>query len=362
MYYRKLIFFYVSQMICIGVVFLGWVFIADPFMFFHKNWFNDGVMHQNFRVQSYGLIKNGDFAGIILGTSMLENTSANEASEKLGGKFANLSIEAASYWEKFKILNFALQTKKINRVIMSLDMKFNKKKEINETFEPLLYSRFSLLGILKIYAKSNAVSCIFTHKFCDYRNLDLDRPNAWYILRDHAVRFGGLESWLENKYSDQLQDVFRFLLTEKSMNYELVRDYKEIIDEEILPLFEYKEVSFDLIIPPYFALWWAKNLENFDVLMKPYEYLIEKSVAYDNVKIYWFYDEDFVFDISFYKDLTHYDVKVNSWQIDAIKDKSHIINVTNYHEKISLFKKQLEAFDAEYFLNVFRENNVLSGM
>ena len=81
-------------------------------------------MYSNMRVQNYGLITFEDFNGIILGTSMLENTSADETSSKLGKHFANLSISGASYFEKNIVLQYALKKQNLSHVIMSLDFRF----------------------------------------------------------------------------------------------------------------------------------------------------------------------------------------------------------------------------------------------
>jgi len=155
---------------------------------------------------------------------------------------------------------------------------------------------------------------------------------------------------------EQLQDVFDFLLIQKPKDINYVAAYKKIVDEEIVPLFENKNVSFDLIIPPYFALWWAKNLENFDELMLPYRYLVEKAAYYKNVRIHWLYDENFVFDIRYYKDLTHYHPLINSLQLSMIKEGQHVINKINFDEKVLAFKSLLKRIDQEYFFEVFRRN------
>ena len=39
------------------------------------------------RLQAAGVINNFDFDSVVFGSSMLENTSAKEASKKLGGNF-----------------------------------------------------------------------------------------------------------------------------------------------------------------------------------------------------------------------------------------------------------------------------------
>lgn len=112
MIYKNTVRLYLYTISVLIGTLLSIIWIHDPYMLFHKQWFHPGKMLKNMRIQSYGLIKFADFDSIILGSSMLENTSADEASEKLGEKFANLSISGSSYYEKYKVLNFALKQKK----------------------------------------------------------------------------------------------------------------------------------------------------------------------------------------------------------------------------------------------------------
>ena len=133
------------------------------------------------------------------------------------------------------------------------------------------------------------------------------------------------------------------------------KNYVAVIDNEIMPLFKNSNTLFHLIIPPYSALYWAHYLENYDCMMEPYKYLIEQSSNYDNVYIYWLYDENFVFDIANYKDLTHYHYKINSYELDYIKQHSHIINIKNYKSKMQKFKRKLQNFDVQEYLKQIRK-------
>ena len=327
------------------------VYISDPYMLFHKHWFHKGKIYQNFRIQNYGLIKYEDFDSIIMGTSMLENTSANEASEKLGSKFANLSTAGSTFYERYKILNFALQTKEIKHVIMSLDYIFFQARKTNFSFAPELYEENNLLGKVKVYTSDKAFKCIFKSKKCDFIDDNLDRPNAWLNTEINARRFGGFQNWLKVYAEDeQIQSAIAELRSkETDYSYEYAA-YKEVVDTEILPLFKHKKTTFSLIIPPYSVIRWAKRKNNLEEMLRPYAYIVEKTADLKNVKIYWFYDEDFVYDIAQYKDTTHYHHFVNSLQLDAIKEGTHILNRENMEQKFAEFISRINAYDLEPLL------------
>ena len=64
-----------------------------------------------------------------------------------------------------------------------------------------------------------------------------------------------------------------------------------------------------------------------------------------------------IFDISKYKDLVHYHDFVNSLQLDAIQNGTHILNTTNYKQKIETFIKKVRAFDLEPYLERIRKKD-----
>ena len=102
---------YLQLIMTILLIVFSVIFVLDPYMLFHKKWFDEQRIYNNLRIQNYGIIKYTDFDSIIMGTSMLQNVSAKEASEKLGSRFVNLSISGSNFYERFKMLNFALKKK-----------------------------------------------------------------------------------------------------------------------------------------------------------------------------------------------------------------------------------------------------------
>ncbi len=93
-----------------GFLFLIWLY--DPFWLFHKPYFREQTYQKDMANQAKGIIDNTDFNGVILGTSMLENTSAKEAGEKLGNKWVNLSIKGANFEDRNIIFKYITKHKK----------------------------------------------------------------------------------------------------------------------------------------------------------------------------------------------------------------------------------------------------------
>ena len=88
------------------VVLFGILWLYDPLQLFHKPIFRETTFFGDMRLAARGIIRYYDFDSVILGTSMLENTSAKEAGEKLGGKWVNLSLINSSYDERAVVLEY----------------------------------------------------------------------------------------------------------------------------------------------------------------------------------------------------------------------------------------------------------------
>ena len=92
MKHEKIVLTYIVTAILVALVFFGTLFIYDPLKLFHNRGKYKDYIQGNMREQAAGIINNRDFDSIILGTSMLENTSAKEASKQLSGNFVNISV------------------------------------------------------------------------------------------------------------------------------------------------------------------------------------------------------------------------------------------------------------------------------
>lgn len=121
--YKRFIIF----SLLLSFVFLGFLFallyVYDPLQLYHKPYFREVAFSDDMRVQDKGIIKNYDFDSFILGTSMLNNTSVEETTDKLiGKKWINISIAGGSFNERAVILKYILTNNKAQHIIYSLDI------------------------------------------------------------------------------------------------------------------------------------------------------------------------------------------------------------------------------------------------
>lgn len=324
-------------------------FIVDPLQLFHSSWFLPrDMLSKNMREQAIGIINHYEFDSIILGTSMLQNTSSAEAGEKLGGTFFNISMSGSDYYERSFPLRKAFR-KNIRKVIYSMDQYayFECRKGHREY--PI--SQWSILyddepfNTLRYYATIKNIYYMSFKKHFGLFKKDIDRPGAWFAIDSSARLFGGLNRWVDNNKNN------KFLLKELpdaaaksekctlTITHNLKQEYKakEYIYEYLLKYVEqYPNTEFYCLFPPYFRYVYAQllklNPEMFFLHQEIVKYLVEKSSSLPNLHVYGFEDQDFLDDIANYKDTTHYHQRYNSVMLDAIRGGNELTpeNVEHY--------------------------------
>lgn len=308
------------------------------------------------REQAAGIINSFDFDSIILGTSMLENTSAQEASQKIGGKFVNISLSGSDFYERAIVLKKALQ-KNISHVIYSIDRYYLDCRKEHPKF-PLknwafLYDE-NPFNDYKFYLTKQFIKTIFSPdaNLCE---VDIDRPNAWFSNPYYSALYGGLTNWVQQIENPNAKN---FLLHElpasaKKSHKKLkksesdireketaVRDY---IDKSLIDIFsKHPKTNFYLIFPPYYRYVYANMAQNepdnFYLHQYAIKYLVLKTSKMPYIYIYGFEDQSFVDDISNYKDTVHFHHTINSYFIDAIAGNTHTLTVHNIEQYLESCK------------------------
>ncbi|MGD9638609.1 MAG: hypothetical protein AB7U85_06080 [Alphaproteobacteria bacterium] len=341
------------------IVFVGVMYTFDPLQLFHKKWFYQNNISNYMREQASGLIRHSDFDSLILGTSVLENTSAKEASEKLGGKFINLSLSGSDYGERAVVLAFALKNKKIKKVIYSLDIEGLVDLRTNDIDYKYLYDE-SRLNDFYAYTNVKYIGCILHKTLCFPDNIDLDRPNAWYLEEKHSRRFGGLDNWFKYQEDEQIKDALKKVLFSidemkkgKTITYDVAAKMVEAanyLNEYLLRYVrEYPETEFILVVPPYYRAMYAimaqYKVSDFEIYLKNIKFLASQTALYPNLKIFGWGNNDFGDDIKNYKDLVHYNYKYNSWILDEISQNDGLLEIKNIDKYLAEFKNKAQNFN-----------------
>lgn len=386
MKYKKIVFTYFVSIALLSLVFFATLFIQDPLKIFHKPWKHKAYLQSSMREQAAGIINNWDFDSILLGTSMLENTSATEASQVLGGTFVNISLAGSTYAERKIVLDYTLSRKKIKKVIFTLDelgalIKNKPIKKEKSKEKPYSTSNWDYLyddnpfNDFQAYINDRYLECIFLFqekKECIGEKVHLDRPNAWYQNIFHFYRFGGLEHWFKVKKNWQVIGTSKLILKgikaikAGKVSYDKnasnkIHASKQYIQKTLgSTVSKNPDTEFIFIVPPYsrleYAIWAQYEKSIFEIYKSTLKYIVTLAHTHKNMKVYAWGTEAFLDDLANYQDLSHYEYKINSWELKAIKENKGLLtpnNIDKYlniitekalHYNVLVYEKQFEDF------------------
>lgn len=364
--HKKFIFFSLLLPLPFILILFTLLYIRDPFWFFHKPWFREESFMKDMRMQARGIILHKDFDSVIIGTSMLENTSAKEASEKLGGKWVNLSIAGSTFAERFVILNYLFKHKDIKNIIYSLDIRDLNNLDAPKNRNFLATYDDKINNLFGIYLSHRFITCALTfskkEKCIGKNNLDI-LTNWW--LEDQKY-FGGFEKWNKGWWSDKnfQNEILKAQDFKPNFNID-VSDFKNYTEKHLLSFIKkYQNTQFHLIVPSYSRLnyrilsygeYYNKNSELFSKYYAIVSWLIKETNKYPNVKIYGFDDLAYADDIRNYKDPAHYNIDMNSIQLDAIKNGTHILTPQNMDEYFKTMEEKIRNYDLTPFVEFIKK-------
>lgn len=334
---RVFAFLFVSCLsIFIFLMIAGYVCKLDPlYLFYHGEKYEvtkEMKLHDNMRLQARGIINLYDFDSIIIGSSMLQNTSSVLTSNILGEKFINLSLNASNFAERSYVLEYALKKQKIKTVIYSIDS-FHQRNCLSTT-PPEWANVYSdnFLEAIKIYFQKDFIKFIFPAY--DNRSFNIpDKLGQWF--ERFKQLFGGLENWV-NIDLGLYTKTFLYIklpkiIAEKKMNK--ISSYKDddmllkkSIEKNLLYFVKNNpQTNFYFILPPhwrgvYALMLYAPDKQfNYAFHQEIIRNLVQLSSQYKNMFIFAFELEPFINDIKNYCDIVHYHPDINTYMIECIK-------------------------------------------
>lgn len=357
---KKFIIITIATPVALAVILLGMIYIYDPLQIFHKSFFDKPKFFTEMRLGAKGIIEHYDYDSYILGTSMLQNTSATEASQKLGAKFVNISPANSSVAEKAVILKFLFTHKKPKNIIYSLDA--FSDKFVGKINFPLLYDD-SKFNDLEAYLNDRFLICVLTFskdEKCVGRG-NIETALQWYREEKHQNRLGGFENWI--KYNpDELKkfDLFDIKPTIFDESKVDTQKMQEFINQFTLPFIKNNpQTKFHLILPPYSRFHFKITPSAFMERKKVILWLLKEIDELDNATIYAFDDLDYVDDIANYAgDTIHYAQDMNSLQLDAIRDKKHILTLQNAEQYFDTVKQKIKAYNMQPFVEMLKNSQI----
>ncbi|WP_104722062.1 hypothetical protein [Helicobacter mesocricetorum] len=364
-YKKYLLIAFIAPMPFMAILFII-LYFYDPLQFFHKPYFRNTTFFGDMYFSARGIIQHYNFDSYILGTSMLENTSAKEAKEKLGGEWVNISLSGSSYNQRAVILDFLFKIKPPKAIIYSLDYLINPYTPPTSRFDSIYGD--SPLETFKFYLKSRFILCAITwssSKDCVGRENSLSLIETsivqWKEMREHQVRFNGFKNWIDNKDNPQLATT---ILALQNSDFKPPKNLQEIpniqewqnhFKQYVLSFVaKHPTTKFYFIIPTYSRLFYFLN-ENtlgdnnayFATFKTTLKWLTKELEKTPNATLYGLDTLDYANHIENYRDTTHYHWDMNSMQLDAIANKTHRLDSKNIDSYLAKMYEQILNFDMD---------------
>lgn len=312
------------------------VWLVDPYYIFHKPWFALRPYYMDDYYQAEGKIRNFDYDGLIIGTSMIQQIKPSSADKVFLGKTVKI-LKSGAYSSDIK--NAFEQAKATNRakyVLLGLDTNILGKP-----------SAGSRMGDLNDYA--------FT-------------PNIFNISEyvfNKAILLQKLPQMLTANFNGKVQDPNKVYISSLShysveqaiQNYtvpspasieeeaELYKENCKVIEDAVSA---YDNTDLYIFIPPYSVLYWnQKRIEGtLDLVLQTQKELYLRLLQNDNVKIYYsMMDFGTITDLNNYRDAGHYSTTVCEKILSDIEADRYRLTVDNINEAFKKMKEWLDAYD-----------------
>jgi hypothetical protein len=311
----------------VGLVALNW--LVDPLQFYRKAAYPPLLVGQK-RFQAPGLAKNYDYDTVIIGTSMSENFQPQQVADKLGGKALNLSLQGASAREQSLMLQVALRSGKVRRVIWELNYEYLRGdpqwvSDYDGSFPFYFYDEnvFNDLGhyLLSVDTAKQSLKVLLGRAGVrPYESRAPEDVFSWYRTKQFGVA-SVRRAW---ERAAKSRDSFRKQIPEYA-----AENLNANFDRNILPLLrDHADVKCHLFFPPFLAAYYANvrkvSPQILANLAANRRHVFEQTRGLPNVELFDFQTaEEIIFDLDDYCDLMHFNLRVNDTLLEAIRDGRH---------------------------------------
>lgn len=132
---------------------------------------------------------------------------------------------------------------------------------------------------------------------------------------------------------------------------EYIKGIEANLDTNIIPYIEaHPETKFTIFYPPYSILYWydAKRQSQIDTIVKKYDYMTRRLLAYDNVEVYFFQNrEDIITNFDNYADYTHYSPEICHFIVQSFSEEKYRVTEANLEDELKVLSDLAHNYDYE---------------
>jgi len=335
--------------------------IIDPYFHYHKPLTNYGYTLKRQRYINDGIVRHFDYDAYIVGTSMIENCKASEASEIFGYNFIKVPYSGGYYKELDQLIQRSYTSgNDIHMIIRCLDYTLlPKDKDAEHAEQDPLHPQYKVpeymvnvnpLDDVKYFLNK---TILLNDTYTTYSNIRNEKPTTNFDSYSNwcsAYTFGKKAVLESYTHSDEIQPEKEFT----DSDYEMIKG--NIEQNVISTINRHPETTYFLFFPPYSICYWdachssGKIKWNIEAEKTAIELLLECP----NVKLYSFSNAfDITCNLDNYKDQAHYGEWINSDILVRMKNDENLLTKDNYKE----YLVEIEDFYSNYDYSIFAADN-----
>lgn len=327
MIWSKYIKYLLLSQITVLIIIMTLNYTVDPLLYYRREQRVFPILYtEEQRHLIPGIIKNSaDSNAVIIGTSMVENFLASQASKLLNEKTLKLSINGATLLEQSYVLSEYLDAHPDAKIVIwGLDTVYIDKDpekiiEQEYSFPYFLYDdtninlKYLLNYEVTVHSFQTIANNLLGIRF-PMKTRNLDQISTW-----PSETQTGCKKVIEHyrstsrRYTDVPVQHFNYKNAETNLN-------------RIIDLTERrKDARFYFFFPPYSIVryFYEAERDGLERVLQARNLFADKTKTKSNIKIIDLQaSEDIIADLDYYKDMNHYDKTIINTMLKRIKDKS----------------------------------------
>lgn len=319
------------------------VYLIDPFFHYHMPWFGMEPVVDNEIYQNAGLADHADYDAIIVGSSMSENFDAAWFDEAFGVRALKMTYAGATV-ENFRIA--------IDRAEAALDgtLKYvfgnldtEVLRAVDTVAHPLpdyLYNRSIFDDVYYLLNKDVIIENV-TNAVKRNRNgtvTPLSEVYQWYSWQTFSKENALKGLTLPEEFLPVPQEAG----TISDTTILAVDQIKRLADQ-------YPETTFCYYYSPYSMARWYSNYKNgsFITECSIMKYSVQELLKCENVRLYFPITYEIITDLDNYKDSSHYNMYIQYYIFEEIRDDTNRLTTDNYERYLTDFQNAVVECDFE---------------
>ena len=339
MKYKKLIkfFFLLSFSIMLLIILVN--YIIDPFQQYRRAKLYKTIFMTE-RYLNAGLAKNYLYDSVVIGSSMTQNFIISEIEDIINyPKTIKLTTSGASIFEEVVVLNTAINSGKVENVLLGLDVYSLSRTEADNELPLYLYDN-DIINDYNYLFNLDTFKRAILYPFLPY-TLNKRHPRLNYN-RMYEWQYNFKESdFNENKVIKKWKSRDHNFDTKANCDERTYEFMKNNFDNILLPVLKRNTgIKFTIFYPPYSILAYKIHQERGALkdFIKIKSYIFSELKKLSNVRLYDFQSvKKVTHNLKNYKDVTHYHQRINKWMLEQIRDDRYRVTT----KTVELYERKL---------------------